>query len=71
VQLSGLAATHRTGPDFLNVLRVLDVPQTVAMVAEKTRIELEQEEDADWEYSKAVAKNLGWADQIRIGQSPR
>jgi hypothetical protein len=66
VELRGLSPSHRTGPDFLNVLRVLDVPQTLAMVAENTPIELTQDDDAAWNYPKAVAKNLGWDDRIKI-----
>lgn len=68
VELNGLSQSHRTGPDFLNVLRILDIPQTVAMVAENTPVEVLQNDDAGWEYSKAVAKNLGWDDRIRITQ---
>jgi hypothetical protein len=63
------AASHRTGPDFLNVLKYLDVPQTVAMVAEKTPVTIFNNPDQTeqtWAYPLAVAKNLGWNNQITI-----
>jgi hypothetical protein len=66
VVLGNLPRTHRDGPDFLNVLRVLDVPQTVAMVAEKSRVVIRQDGDAGWNYPLAVANNLGWNDRIKI-----
>jgi dienelactone hydrolase len=64
--LDNLPLSHREGPDFLNVMRYLDVPQTVAMVAENSRVVIRQEREAGWEYPLAVAKNLGWNNQIRI-----
>jgi hypothetical protein len=69
VALGNLPATHRDGPDFLNVLRILDIPQTVAMVAEKSHVVLREANDAAWEYPLAVAKNLGWNDQVTIQHS--
>ena len=66
VVLGKLPTTHREGPDFLNVMRILDVPQTVAMVAEKSHVVIRQDGEAGWEYPLAVAKNLGWNDQIQI-----
>jgi hypothetical protein len=66
VELVGLSKSHRDGPDFLNVLRFLDMPQTVAMVAEKTPIAIHQEDNRGWEYPVAVAKNLDWDGRIEI-----
>jgi dienelactone hydrolase len=66
IEVNELSQSHRTGPDFLNVLRFLDVPQTVAMVAEKSRVGISQQHVGGWEYSLAVAKALGWKDRIQI-----
>lgn len=66
VELNDLSKSHRTGPDFLNVLRFLDVPQAVAMVAEKSRVGIGQQDDDGWQYPLAVAKKLGWKDRIQI-----
>lgn len=66
LDLHGLPHTHRNGPDFLNVLRILDVPQTVAMVAEKTHVDIHQDGSDGWDYPLAVAKRFGWNERIAI-----
>jgi len=55
-----LSNTHREGPTFLNVLRYLDIPQTVAMATERSQIRLYQEDDSRWRFPQAVAEKLGW-----------
>jgi len=55
-----LTNTHREGPTFLNVLRYLDIPQTVAMAAERSQILLCQEENSGWRFPQAVPEKLGW-----------
>jgi hypothetical protein len=69
VYVHGLPKSHRDGPDFLNVLRFLDVPQAVAMVAERAHVEIDQNDDDGWTYPLAVAKKLGWTDRIVVGDS--
>ena len=48
------------GPHFLNVLRFLDVPEAVAMAAERTRVVLYQSEPGGWEFAQQTARKLGW-----------
>ncbi len=61
LDLWGLPPTHRDGPYLLNVQRYLELPQTVAMAAEKTNVVIIQQPDAAlWEYPAAVIKRLGW-----------
>ena len=52
-------ASHRDGPIFLNVLRFLDMPQAVAMAAERSQVRLYDEAGA-WRYALEVAEGLGW-----------
>jgi dienelactone hydrolase len=66
LELENLADSHESGPDFLNVLRILDVPQTVAMVAEKSNVRLAESGDEAWSYPRAVTDKLGWADNFEI-----
>jgi dienelactone hydrolase len=66
LELVGLAKSHRDGPEFLNVLRVLDLPQTVAMVAERSQVVIQQEDSGGWEYPTAVAEKLGWGNRVTI-----
>jgi len=57
------AHSHDEGPIFLNVLRYLDIPQAVAMAAERTEVRLYQEDGFDWAFPEAVAKKLGWPEK--------
>jgi hypothetical protein len=53
--LHHLPASHRGGPIFLNVLRVLDVPQALALAFPR-RVMLYDAEPAAWAWAEAVAK---------------
>ena len=65
LELSQLPASHRDGPDYLNVLRVLDIPQAVAMAAERAEVRLMESGTKDWEYPIAASQSLGW-DEKRL-----
>lgn len=74
LDLWGLAKSHREGPIFLNVLRYLDVPQAVAMAAERSQVRLYQPDDAGWSYAQKTADSLGWGEkqiEIRVVPSPQ
>ena len=67
LDLWNLATSHHEGPIFLNVLRTLDVPQAVAMAAERSKVRLYQAEAGGWDYASAVAEKRGWAPpQVRV-----
>lgn len=71
LDLYDLPKSHEAGPIFLNVERYLDMPQAVALAAERAKIVLYQDDDTGWEYPQAVAKQLGWdAKQIQIRRKP-
>jgi dienelactone hydrolase len=60
LDLFQLPKSHAEGPELLNVMRILDLPQTVAMAAERTHITLFQSETNGWDFPAAVATRLGW-----------
>ena len=74
LELTNLSASHMPsgddpnsfGPPLLNVLRYLDLPQAVAMAAERATVVIHTDEPAAWEYPVAVAKSLGWKDRVVI-----
>ena len=71
LDLRQIPTTHRDGPDYLNVLRVLDIPQAMAMAADRSRIRLFDTEPGGWEYPVAVAERLGWNEkQFVVETSP-
>jgi hypothetical protein len=69
LHLVDLPATHRDGPIFLNVLRYLDLPQAVALVAEHTNVVLSGRNTSVRQFAAAVAENLGW-DRQRLRVEP-
>jgi len=61
--------SHRSGPIFLNVLRFLDVPQAVAMAADRSQVRLYQSDKTGWSYAQQVGERLDWDKkrlQIRV-----
>jgi len=67
-----LPDSHRQGPDLLNVLKYLDLPQAVAMAAERSRVMIYQDDSSGWDYPQAVATKLGWpADQLQVRAIPQ
>ncbi|MCB1093566.1 MAG: hypothetical protein KDL87_18655, partial [Verrucomicrobiae bacterium] len=60
LDLHELPASHMTGPDYLNVLRFLDLPQAAAMAAERSRLVLYSEDEPSWKYVNAVGQLLKW-----------
>jgi dienelactone hydrolase len=71
LDLYDLPMTHRDGPIFLNVQRYLDMPQAVALAAERSKVVIYQDDATGWEYPRAVAEKLGWdAKQIQIRRKP-
>ena len=61
VELVAPPASHMTGPDYLNVLRFLDIPQAAAMSAERQPVKWSQSNREAWSWTTQVAKKLGWA----------
>lgn len=58
--------SHRSGPSYLNVLRHLDVPQALAMAAERSPIRLRVDNSEPWRYPQAVAKALGLEERVEF-----
>lgn len=63
LELRDLPRSHRDGPILLNVLRYLDMPQAVAMAAERSELRIHQEDDTDWSFPQALARTLGWPEK--------
>ena len=59
IDLHGLPKSHQAGPDFLNVQRYLDLPQALALAAERSPVRVYQDA-ANWTYPQGVAKALTW-----------
>lgn len=70
LELEQLPASHREGPDLLNVLRVFDVPQALALAAERGPVRLFDSDPAGAEFALAAARRFGWGtDRVRLERS--
>jgi dienelactone hydrolase len=71
LDLYDLPQSHRDGPPLLNVLRFLDLPQAIAMAAERSQVVIYRDDDRGLEYPLATAKALDWpAKQIEVRKLP-
>ncbi|HEX3718687.1 MAG TPA: prolyl oligopeptidase family serine peptidase [Verrucomicrobiae bacterium] len=55
LDLRGIPSSHREGPDYLNVLRILDIPEAAAMAADNCELRLQPSERNGWEFLRAMA----------------
>jgi len=60
LDLHEMPASHMDGPAYLNILKYMDVPQAVAVAAEKSRVIIYEADEAKWQYPVGVAEKLGW-----------
>jgi dienelactone hydrolase len=60
IELSNLPTSHSVGPDYLNVLKSFDIPQAVAMAAEKSSMKLRCTDSTRWNFPISTARSLGW-----------
>ena len=66
-----MPTSHRDGPDYLNVLKTLDIPTAVALAAEKSGVRLIQSDPEDWIFPSTVSKNLSWGEeQTSVEEAP-
>lgn len=72
LDLYELSNRHRDGPYFLNVERILDMPQAAAMAAENSQVVIYQKGKAGWDYPLAIVKQLDWdTKQFQIRDVPK
>jgi len=67
LDLHNLPKSHRDGPIYLNVLKTADLPQALAIAAERTPVRLYTDAPEAWSYVTGTAKALGWpAKQVEL-----
>jgi dienelactone hydrolase len=70
LDLYELPKSQKDGPALFNVSRYFDLPQAVAMAAERSQVVIYQDEEG-WDYPLSVAEKLGWdAKQVQIRKKP-
>lgn len=71
LDLHGLPASHREGPEFLNVLKILDLPQVVALAATRARVTLRGTPPGAVRWAQEAARRLGWEHPPQWQEPPR
>jgi dienelactone hydrolase len=56
LDLYDLPASHRDGPEFLNVLRLTDMPQAVAQLAYRTKVVIYGDQPDRWAFAKKAGE---------------
>ncbi len=54
-------------PAYLNMLKYLDLPQAVALAAERTRVVIYDNDKTAWQYPQQVSEKLGWGKDKKAG----
>jgi dienelactone hydrolase len=60
VELVAPPSSHVAGPDYLNVLRFLDIPQAAAMAAERQPLKWTDASPEAWTWTTQTAQALKW-----------
>ena len=72
LDLYDLPQSHRDGPIFLNVSKILDMPQAVAMGAERSQVVIYQADSSGWDWPQQTAAQLGWGKkQLQLRTPPK
>jgi hypothetical protein len=59
LDLHDLPASHKVGPIYLNVMRVLDAPQAVALASAQSKVRLYTKDKEAWAWPQSVAEKIG------------
>ena len=70
LKLTALPKSHDVGPDYLNVLRILDIPQALAIVGERANIDVAAS-DVSLEFSQSLQKKFNWTHRVKAVSSAR
>lgn len=55
LHLEHIPASQMDGPDYLNVLKILDIPEAAAMAAERCSLQLQSDQTNGWAFLRAMA----------------
>jgi len=69
LDLRHIPARQVEGPDYLNVLKILDIPEATALAAERCPLQLQSDETNGWEFLRDMAASpvaklrMNWVEQ--------
>lgn len=71
IDLQEMPTSHRDGPALFNVQRVFDLPQAVALAAERSQVVIYSPEKSSWQFPQAVADALKWEKRFQLRAPPQ
>jgi hypothetical protein len=54
-------------PTYLNVLKILDIPQAVAMASQRTRVVIYDDDKSAWSYPQQLSEKFEWGKDKKAG----
>jgi hypothetical protein len=54
-------------PAYLNVLKILDIPQAVAMASQRTRVVVYDDDKSAWSYPQQLSEKFEWGKDKKAG----
>jgi hypothetical protein len=54
-------------PAYLNILKILDLPQAVAMASERTRVVIYDNDKAAWDFPRQLSEKFEWGKDKKAG----
>jgi len=69
LSLSHVPSSQDRGPDYLDIQKVLDIPQAVAMAAERCQTRLQSDDTPGWQFLLEMAASPAVSLKLRLGQS--
>ncbi len=57
LRVSHIPATQADGPDYLNVLKILDIPEAAAMAASRCKLEIQSDQTNAWDFLRGIEKS--------------
>lgn len=71
LDLYQLPSDHREGPIFLNIDRIWELPQAVAVAAESSRVVIYDDQPERWKFASDTVAKLGWdTKQLQLRKPP-
>jgi hypothetical protein len=66
IDLTKPPLSHRDAATYLNVLRILDIPEAAALASERSKIVLYTDAPEKWSYLTQAAEKLGWPKNVQL-----
>lgn len=70
LELRNPPPSFESGPDYLNILRILDVPELAALLTERCNVNLVTASAPEWKFASRIAALPGGKGELQIREEP-